>query len=325
MKTLISIGDFVDIYFKLASSGAGRILYRLIPSTNKTRTTKSWNSVKGRVPTNWWSVPLVQKRWNKLITGNEEKDYSDYVMQKYFEERNDLVMVSPGCGTGSKELRFSSFNNFRLIEAFDLSPQRIAFGKKTAEQMGVKNVVYSVSDALSFKFENNKYDVILFDSFLHHIKNLDEILLKVYNGLKQDGILIINEYVGPSRFQWSSEQLKISNEALQNLPFSIRKRWQSDSLKSKIYRPGLLRMIMSDPSEAVNSELILDKIKKRFKVLEEKPFGGNILHLALKDISHNFIELNEESIQLMSRLFKIEDDFLANGNKSDFVFGIYSK
>ena len=109
MKTIISIGDFVDIYYKLSSNGVGKILSRLIPSSNKTRTKKSWNSVRGILPTNWWSVPLVQKRWNKLITGDEEKDYTNYVMQKYLSGRNDLKLLSPGCGTGSKELKFSNF------------------------------------------------------------------------------------------------------------------------------------------------------------------------------------------------------------------------
>lgn len=84
-------------------------------------------------------------------------------------------------------------------------------------------------------------------------------------------------------------------------------------------------MILSDPSEAVNSENILPKIKKRFKITEENPYGGNILQLTLKDISHNFIGESKEGIQLMNALFKIEDDFLNNGNKSDFIFGIYSK
>lgn len=325
MKSIISIGDFVDLYFKLTSSGAGKVLQRLIPSSNKSRIKKSWNSFSGTVPTNFWLIPHVQKRWNKIITGNENKDYATYVTQKYFKERDELLMLSPGCGTGNKEIKFSCNNKFKLIEAFDISPIRIEFAKQTAEQMGIRNINFSVSDALSFNFEKGKYDIVVFDSFLHHIKNMDEILLKIYDSLKQDGMLIINEYVGPSRFQWKNNQLKIANEVLRYLPDSFRKRWQNNAIKSKIYRPGLLRMFLSDPSEAVNSEIILSKIKERFKMIEEKHYGGNILQLTLKDISHNFIVPDEESIQLLNRLFSIEDKFLETGNKSDFVFGIYSK
>ena len=84
-------------------------------------------------------------------------------------------------------------------------------------------------------------------------------------------------------------------------------------------------MILSDPSEAVNSENILQKIRLKFKVLEEKPYGGNILHLTLKDISHNFLKESDECKELLDALFKIEDDFLQGNNESDFIFGIYSK
>ena len=65
MKTLISLGDFVDIYYKLTNSDLTKIFSRLIPFSSKKRVTKSWDSVTGIVNTNWWSVPLIQKRWNK--------------------------------------------------------------------------------------------------------------------------------------------------------------------------------------------------------------------------------------------------------------------
>jgi ubiquinone/menaquinone biosynthesis C-methylase UbiE len=325
VKTLLSIGDFIDFYYKLSSSGVGRIFYRLIPSFGKARTVKTWDTLRNVTPSNWWAIPLVHKRWNQLITGNSELEYPRYVVEKYLKDTNNLKLLSPGCGTGNKELKFAVLNNFISIEAFDLSPKRIAFANKTASQMSIKNINYFVCDVHSFEFEKEKYDVVVFDSFLHHIKNLDEILLKIYNTLKDDGILIINEYAGPSRFQWTKEQLRISNEALSGLPSSYRKRLANNKIKSKIYRPGLLRMILSDPSEAANSENILSKVKTYFKPLEEKPYGGNILHLILKDISQNFIELSDESIRLLNQLFEIEDKFLAAGNKSDFIFGVYSK
>ena len=325
MKTIISIGDFIDIYFKIRSSEANKFLFRLIPSSNKKRTTKAWNTACGDSQSNWWAIPYLQKRWNNLITGDANTDHTAYVVKKYLKDKNNVKLLSPGCGTGSKELKFARFENFGLIEAFDISNERIKVAKENAENLGLKNMQYKIADVQSFNFEKNYYDVIVFDSFLHHIKNLDKILNKIYYSLRDDGLIVINEYVGPNRFQWSKEQLNISNEALNKLPRLYRKRWNSNKIKTKSYRPGLFRMILSDPSEAVNSENILQKIRVKFKVLEEKPYGGNILHLTLKDISHNFIIENEESIKLLDTLFKIEDDFLQRINESDFIFGIYSK
>ncbi len=325
MKTIISIGDFIDIYFKLRSSEANKFLARLIPSSNKKRTTKAWDSSRGDSQTNWWAVPQVQKRWNNFITGDANTDYTAYVVKKYFKDKNNLKLLSPGCGTGNKELKFARFENFSLIEAFDISSKRIRVAQENVESLGLKNIQYKIADEQSFKFKKDYYDVIVFDSFLHHIKNIDKELIKIYDSLRQSGILVINEYVGPNRFQWTKEQLNLSNEALNKLPRLYRKRWNSNKIKTKSYRPGLLRMILSDPSEAVNAENILQKIRMKFKVLEEKPYGGNILHLTLKDISHNFIVENEENNKLLDSLFKIEDDFLQRINESDFIFGIYSK
>ena len=304
--------------------GLNRLLARLAWG-NKAKIIKAWNNTNHVGQTNWWSIPLVQKRWNSLITGDSNTEYADYLVKKYLHNKNNLSLLSPGCGTGSKELKFAHFSNFQFIEAFDIAPNRIKVAKENAKQFGFKNIQYAISDVFKFNFGKNKYDVVVFDSFLHHIKKLDEIIDKIYHSLKPHGILVINEYVGPNRFQWSKEQLKLSNEALRNLPVFFRKRWRSESKKSKIYRPGLLRMLLSDPSEAANSENILSKVKERFKLLEEKPYGGNILQLTLKDISHNFIGENKEGVELLNALFEIEDNFLSNGNKSDFIFGVYSK
>ena len=109
MKKLISLGDFVDVYNKLTNSDLTKIFSRLIPSSSKKRVTKSWDSATGSVNTNWWSVPYIQKRWNKLITENDDTEYPEYLVNKYFLGRKNLVLLSPGCGTGGKELKFSKF------------------------------------------------------------------------------------------------------------------------------------------------------------------------------------------------------------------------
>ena len=82
-------------------------------------------------------------------------------------------------------------------------------------------------------------------------------------------------------------------------------------------------MILADPSECIESSKITSSIRKHFDTVIEKPFGGNILSIVLKDIAHHFYELTEEKKQVLDQLFKIEDEYLKE-NASDFVFGIYT-
>lgn len=325
MKTIISAGDLIDIYYKFKNSGQSKILSRIFSPLTKSRTARAWNTALTERQAYWWSIPAVQKRWNFLISGNSNTNYAEYVVKNYLGGKFNLKMLSPGCGTGNKELKFAVFSCFFSIEAFDVSPDRIEIAKRILSGTGYKNINYFVSDAAGFDYGINKYDVIVFDSFLHHIKNQDRLLEKIRDSLNPGGLLVINEYVGPHRFQFPGEQIKTANEILRTIPSEMRKRWQSDKIKSRIYKPGLLRMFISDPSEAVNSENILSEVRKRFNILEEKPYGGNLLQLVLKDISHNFIKENEKTSGILERLFSIEDDYLKAGHKSDFVFAVYAK
>jgi len=81
-------------------------------------------------------------------------------------------------------------------------------------------------------------------------------------------------------------------------------------------------MIMADPSECVDSSSIMPSIHKHYKVVLEKPYGGNLLMSALRDISHHFFNLDKEKKEVLEKVFLFEDNYLLS-NSSDFVFGIY--
>src|SRR6478752_1303159 len=66
------------------------------------------------------------------------------------------------------------------------------------------------------------FDVVLFNSSLHHFKNIPAILEKVHANLGNGGLLVLNEYVAPDRFQWTADQLNIINNLLLSIPVNYR-------------------------------------------------------------------------------------------------------
>lgn len=92
--------------------------------------------------------------------------------------------------------------------------------------------------------------------------------------------------------------------------------------KNQVKGPGLIRMILADPSECIESSKILPIIHQNFNIVIEKPFGGSILSSVLKDIADHFFSVNAEKQEILDTLFKIEDNYLKK-NQSDFIFGIY--
>lgn len=320
-KTYISWGDFVDLYYKVKQRGSQEFI-SLFKLSDQDRVRSKWN--KTNQSSDFWIIPEIRSRWNEKCTGDKKLEYEDYFVNKYLSSRSNLRMLSIGCGTGARERKYAKYTNFALIEGIDLADKQIDEAKRTADKLNLYNIKYYAADFVNHDFEKDGYDVILFNSSLHHFDNIDKLLeTKVKPLLKTDGYLVIFEFVGPTRLQWTKEQLDFSNLLLSEMPARFKRRFNSNILKRKVYRPGLLRMLAVDPSEAIDSDDIVPSLHKHFKIIEEKQVGWNILHILLKDIAHNFLEKDEETMDLIQYLFNKEDEFLANKPKSDAIFGIY--
>lgn len=322
-NNLFNTGDFIDFYYRIRQRGFS-FLNQKFKINKLKRTINTFNSTDFAT-SNFWDIPKVNERLNNKITGNPLLEYPDYVYDKYLKRKNNLKLLSIGCGTGSYEIKFAKYLNFAEIHGIDIAPKRIEYANEQAIRLGYKNLHYSVANINKMELKNNNYDVILFHSSLHHFNNLDYLIgKKIKKALKDDGILIINEYAGPNRFQFPITQIDSINQLLMQIPVEYRKILYTNCIKSKIWTPGRIRIYLSDPSEAINSEIILDTIHSYYNVLEEKLLGNNILMLFFKDIAHNFLENTDETNNLLEYIFTYEDEYLKS-HKSDFVFGIYRK
>lgn len=322
-KTFISKGDFIDLFHKIKQKGYANIVSKFRLS-NRARTKAKWNTVSGS--SDFWIIPRLREHWNKKCTGDSKIEYADYLVSKYLSESKNLKMLSVGCGSGARERKFGKYSNFALIEGIDMAENKIKEARESAKESGLENVQYHVGDFLDFQFEKETYDVILFNSSLHHFNNINTFLAsKVKPLLKNGGLLVIHEYVGPKRLQWTKQQLDTANHLLKQLPDKYKMRANSSALKTRNYRPGLLRMLLIDPSEAIDSESIIPTVHKLFKVMEEKKMGWDILQILLKDISHNFLGSDIETEKVLTFLIEEEDRYMQETGRSDAIFGIYKK
>ena len=318
---MITVGDFVETYFKLKQRGADYLLSKL-SFDNNTRVKNTFDHLDIE-SSNYWIIPELKEYWNKIITGNPHEEYADYIVKKYFQDTYKLKLLSLGCGSGSHEIKFAKHSNFIEVKGLDLAPKLIEAANKNALQNNLSNLKYEVANVYDYPFEKNYFDIILFHSSLHHFKNIDELLGGIIkNALKKNGLLVIHEYVGPDRIQWTKEQLHEVRAILSTFPKKHKKRYRSSAIKKKAYRAGKLRMIISDPSEAVESSAILPSIHRHYSTAEEKPLGGNLLMPLFKDIAHHFTDGSAETQKLLEQVFQKETTFLKN-NTSDFVFGVY--
>ncbi len=277
---------------------------------------------------NWWDVPEIRYRWNRLITGDRDIEYYEYISEKYFANRENLSGLSLGCGTGHRELKWIDQGKFNSIEAIDLSKPRIEKARKEAQAKGYDNLIdYRVGDIYKIELAESFYDAVFVEGSLHHFSPLKKILQRINFSLKPEGYLIVNEFVGPTRFQWTEKQIEVINGLLSIFPCKYKELLgNTNKQKSNIFRPSKLRMIVDDPSEVVESSNILPYLHEIFEIVEIREYGGTLLMELFSEIAHNFVSSEPEIKRWLKICFEIEDLLLAEKEiSSDFVFAVCKK
>ncbi len=318
-------GDLLRTLERVKRGELSSIAAKLLKSKNK-RVISSW-SFTDKTPTSWVDIPEVAKRLNYLASGNSEVDYFKYFSKKYLATKKDLSILSLGCGCGERELKCAELGMFSKIDAYDISEDRINYANKNACEKGYGNIIrYKAADVNDIKSDENGYDVVLIEQSLHHFTPLKDILEKIKGFMRPGGYIILNEFVGPARFQWSDRQLEVIIGLLGVLPHEYRKKWKTNNLKKEVYRNGRLAMALFDPSEAVESSRIMPLMSEMFEPLEIRELGGTILMLLFNEIAHNFIKDDDKTKNLIKFCFEAEDILLKSEEiKSDMIVAIYKK
>ena len=267
----------------------------------------------------WLQHPLVQERINAKITGGYPGDRFQYFLNRCLKGRLPVGRaLTLGCGTGDLERGLSQYGFARIHEGIDLSDHAIQLARDNAAAAGLTNLEYRVADLNTLRLQPGKYDVIFGVSSIHHVEKLEHLLEQVRLALKPDGYVFLDEYIGPSRFQWTDKQLRIMNEELGRLPRELcRSVSEKGEVKDRVIRNTIEDVTAADPSEAVRSAEIVRLVSRNFKILELKGYGGSIIHELLYDIAGNFNESTPGSLDHLRSLFAVEDGLIASGDLAD--------
>ena len=323
MKRYITIDDLIDVLHKFKQRGL-RFLLSKVRIHGVKRTESTFNQLDYK-SADWWIIPKVKERWNLMITGNKDLDYKKYLVENHLKNSKGLRLISLGSGVSHHEIELAKYSNFEEIICVDIAEERMLEAEARSNKLNLKNIQFVHADFNNYSIPKEYFDIVFFHASLHHFDNIDRFVeTTIKNSLKTNGLLVINEFIGATRLQFPKHQIAKINEALKIIPNEYRSRYKSNLLKSRYYGSGIIRMILADPSECIDSASILPSIRSSFHTVIEKPYGGNILMSALKDISHHFVDLDSKKTQILDELFSFEDEYLAN-NSSDFIFGIYQK
>ena len=271
----------------------------------------------------WMNHPRVEKNYiNKRISGFESKNWLEHFKLKYAAQPFTKV-ASLGCGAGGLERHAHYLGISQKIDAFDIADGAIKIAKQEAHNMGMaQSIHYECCDISTIRLSPQTYDAVFTSQSAHHFESLEHIFDQVKQSLKPGGLFVLNEFIGPTRFQWTDQQLEIANAILDTLPAAYKTSVANREIqKDKITRPTIEQMISYDPSEAVRSAEIMKILTDRFEIIEKIDFGGTLLQILLEDIAGNFNAESDYDNLLIDMICTIEDILIKNQTiKSDFVF-----
>ena len=171
----------------------------------------------------WWEVPEVLRHINRKISSSPDIDWVEYTVRKHFKDRLPLDRcLSLGCGVGQLERSLARLGAFRRCDAYDVSEGALREAKAKAERAGFTNINYSRADVNRLELPHNVYDAVWTYGAMHHFEELEYACAQIQAALKPAGLLVINEYVGPARFQFPSRQKEVVNLCLRLLPARYR-------------------------------------------------------------------------------------------------------
>jgi SAM-dependent methyltransferase len=215
----------------------------------------------------WLNHPLARAHANQRVTGRPDL-WPIASLRATLPDRLPLRRTaSIGCGVGNLERSLVELDFVQTVIGVDYSQNALDVASERATAAGFGDQVsYRCAEARDFLTEEREFDAIFFHSSLHHFTGLDALLGQVREALRPDGILYLDEYVGPSRNEWSWRDLLRWNRIYWTLPLPAR--------RTRVIRAPINR---DDPSEAIESSGILSAVEAHFEIALRRDYGGNIL------------------------------------------------
>ena len=118
-------------------------------------------------------------------------------------------------------------------------------------------------------FPENQFDLVINVAALHHVQYIDRFCRILCKTLREEGVLINYDYIGPHRNQYSSRQWYYIHQVNRKLPGFIR---------NNLKKPYLRTMLKTDPTEAIHSDLTIPVLSRYFDIFERHDAGGGIAY-----------------------------------------------
>lgn len=272
----------------------------------------------------WMASPVVCAHLNRQVSGDPRIDWLTWSWDRFVlplarrRAGGTVSVLVLGCGDGWLERALARRDEVASIDACDVAAGAVASARRRAESENLGGIIrYHVVDLDRDPLPGGPWDVVVAHSVLHHVAALERCYEEIAARLRPDGLLLVNEYTGPRRFQFGERQMEVIQGVLRRLPERLRISATTGGPYVRKEVPNAGELIATDPSEAVRSDRVVPLLRQRFEVLADAGCGGSVLHLLLYDLVHNFDPADRRESRILALLCLLEETLIAHGELAD--------
>lgn len=253
----------------------------------------------------WLDHPLIAEHYRErgLVDGLPWERWVSKALEGPAERSLDL-----GCGGGARSISVFKHGASKYVEGLDVSEDRVAVGERRRRESGIPGE-FRVADSNTATLTPENYDLIFSSHSFHHFLELEHIMQQVHQALTPRGLFILEEFVGPTQFQWTDQQIDLVRSLMSLIPERLRRlRW--DAVKFMEGRPLVEDVVAASPFESIRSSEIFPLFRQHFEVVAVRRLGGTIQHLLYNGIAHNFLPDDDEAVRNLRAILEVEDSLV---------------
>lgn len=191
------------------------------------------------------------------------------------------------------------------LDVYDVSAGSLEVALQTARDLGVADRVrVHAGDAMEGLRE--KYDLIICVSSLHHATDMRETVTAMAGALNPGGALFASEYVGPNRFDYPQEHSAIAKRLYRTLDPALRSPWP------ELPQPTPADVEAADPTESVESEILLDEVRRAFSRVEITELGGALPFILWWGLNHDALFDTTQGAELVATIIDMDAALLGS-------------
>jgi SAM-dependent methyltransferase len=235
----------------------------------------------------WNSYDRVIRHLNRRAYDGEHGSWWQYVRSMRAQPYERALSLN--CGTGWVERDLIEDDLVRSIVALDYLDDLLDTARSASVGLPIEYLQANVNIA---ELPAGPFDLAVNHAAGHHITNVDAVFRQLGERLGDDGTLLTWDYTGPHRNQYGRRAWEAAAEVNLRLP---------EAYRSTMDYPHLRTMLVTDPTEAVHSELLDETMDRYFTHTHRRRLGGPIayhllthnerLYNAPDDVRDNLIDI----------------------------------